>query len=414
MLFRKRINPIRPVRAASSKSPMFRVPVEGASKIAPGFYQGPDDITKAGLLNRGAFYRYIRDSIPIVGAAHWAWVKLCNTPNIIKFDGAEEAAKKATDELRRRILENPYSFGDSMNILSEMIFSELFLCGRYLAEIVTLPDGGVDYLKSLDSFKLKFERKERWAGYYGLEGQTKKLLDPEKVIYLCLSNDSVNPLGIEPLGSIPFVLQIEQQFLADMAKSSHNAGYPRLQISITPPAAWDNEEAEAYTARINKYFDDTVDVFSELDVDKNIFTWNDVEVKIVGGDQGRTWTWKIHREQIIEDVITGMKLFPWVLGRSHGTTKEWVRSQYNLLMQVVDSVQANAAEALQTILNMNLAGQDIKSQARFSFEPNKDPFETERENAFDRRIENVKKLLGMKAIEEEEAKLYLRARWNKY
>jgi len=414
MLFRRRQNPIRAARASSSKSPAFRVPVESASKIAPGFYSGPDDIASAGMLDRGRFYRYIRDSIPIVGASHWAWVKLCNTPNVIKFDGDEVAGKKATDELRRRILENPYSFGDSMNILSEMIFSELFLCGRYLAEVIPLPDGGVDYLKSMDSFKLKFERNSRWTAFYGTDEKNRIWLDPQKVIYLSLASDMSNPLGIEPLGSIPFVLKIEQQFLADMAKSSHNAGYPRLQISITPPTAWDNEEAEAYTARINKYFDDTVEVFSELDIDKNIFTWNDVEVKIVGGDQGRTWTWKIHREQIIEDVITGMKLFPWVLGRSHGTTKEWVRSQYNLLMQVVDSVQANVAEAIQRILNANLVARKINATATFTFEPNKDPFEMDRENAFEKRIGNVQKLVGMKAVDEEEAKTYLRARWNKY
>ena len=79
--------------------------------------------------------------------------------------------------------------------------------------------------------------------------------------------------------------------------------------------------------------------------DDNVFTWDDVEVTVIGGDEHRSSVWRFNREQVIEDVITGLRLYPWVLGRSHGTTKNWVEAQFNLLMQIVDSVQKSGCVA---------------------------------------------------------------------
>ena len=71
--------------------------------------------------------------------------------------------------------------------------------------------------------------------------------------------------------------------------------------------------------------------FSSLEPDDNTFTWSDVEVSVVGNN-GMNLNWRFSREQVIEDVITGLKLFPWVLGRTHKTTQNWVQSQFDLLM----------------------------------------------------------------------------------
>jgi hypothetical protein len=106
-----------------------------------------------------------------------------------------------------------------------------------------------------------------------------------------------------------------------------------------------------------------------------------VQIQVVGADTGHSYSWRLNREQVIEDVITGLKLFPWVLGRSHGNTKNWVQAQFNILMQIVDSVQAlgvSLADWLRTT-ELRLKGNLAIPHHRFT--PNQDPFLVDRRRA---------------------------------
>jgi len=359
---------------------------------------------------RAGLYRHLRDSIPIVSAAVWAWVRLCATPQSFEFTGSDEEVRRAQgllDDLDARILENPYLRGPGLSRLTEALVLDLFTLGRFGGEAVLLPDGsGVDHFRTLDPFRARWERAAagRWRAVYQEEDGSERVLEPERAFWATLGADASNPAGIEPLGCIPFVLEIEQKLLEDMARSSHNAGTPRLQVKITPPAAFQNEHEEEYLARINGYFDQTVEQFSKLEADQNLFTWSDVEVTVIGGEQGRSFTWKINREQVLEDVITGLKLFPWVLGRSHGTTQNWVSAQYNLLMQEVDSIQASASGLAQWLAGTELALRGCRAKVKHVFAPNADPFILERAQAEEIRFRTVDGMVKEGYITPEEGK----------
>lgn len=415
MIFRKKpiMPPFRMARIFK-KAHKFAVPVyTGLNSSIFSQYSGPDSIAFFAGTSKQEFYRYIRKSIPLVSCAIWAWTKLCNTPSSLQIEGKDiDKATFELNSLEKRILENPFFRGDNFRTLNELMFTELFTSGRFAVRIHLLPNGeGIDFLETLDAFDIHWKKDQKWNCFYGKVEKDWIKLNPEEVYIATLGMDIFSPFAVEPLSSIPFVLQIEQQFLDDMAKSSHNAGFPRLQIKINPPTPWEHEKQVEYQTRINNYFDQTVDAFEELDIDKNIFSWSDVDVTIIGGEKSRAFTWKINREQIIEDVITGMKLFPWVLGRSHGTTKEWVRSQYNLLLQEVDSVQSSARTFIEYITQVHLNLSNISASTRLVFEPNKDPFEMERALSFSKSIENLEKLFNLKVISEEELKKTLRNRF---
>jgi len=331
---------------------------------------------------RASLYRYLRNTIPIVSTAVWSWVRLCSTPQSLEITGSEAEINRARgilDDLDARILENPYQRGQGVARLTEAMFLELFTLGRFCGELVLLPDGsGIDYFRTLDPFRIHWERAGRWKAVYEEEDGSERFLSRERTFYSTLGLDVSNPAGVEPLASVPFVLEIEQKLLEDMARSSHNAGTPRLQVKITPPKPFENENEEEYLARINAYFDQTVEQFSSLEADQNLFTWSDVEVTVIGGEKGRNFTWKINREQVLEDVIMALKLFPWVLGRSHGTTMNWVGAQYNLLMQEVDSIQASATALADWLRSTELKLRGCNAQAKHVFAPNQDPFLLER------------------------------------
>ncbi|MBU0508742.1 hypothetical protein KKH27_07900 [bacterium] len=340
--------------------------------------------------NRAEFYRYLRDHVPIISSAVWSWVHLCATPQSYAMEGPEsekERAARVLNDLGARIFENPLVRRDGIQQLTEQFFLELFTVGSFAGEIIPLADGsGIDYLHTFDPDLIHWERDGRWKAYIVQEsfpplrggntkGDEKRIyLNPERFFFATLGADVVNPRGIEPLASIPFVAQIQEAMLSDMARSTRNAGTPRLQIRIRPPKAFQHEGEKEYQARINHYFDDTVSQFQRLDADDNIFTWDDVEVTLIGGDSHRNFTWRLNREQVIEDVITGLRLYPWVVGRSHGTTKNWVESQFNLLMQIVDSVQGLGVSLGNFLRNTELRMKGLSITTEHVFAPNQDPF----------------------------------------
>lgn len=358
-----------------------------------GNYSGPFDMNPPvdGFLytgtNRADFFRYMRDHIPIISAGIWTWVHLCSTSQFFDLRGTERNIRRA-DKIIRRLERRIYPRldGDTHGLrrLTESFFVELFTLGRFAARVHFLEDGsGIRNLEMLDPYRIKWKRNNEGIlhPFYELENGEIESIDPRAFFYRSLVADLGNPGGIEPLACIPFVVEIEQRMLEDMARSSHNAGTPRLQIRISPPAPNHGEDPDSYANRINSYFERTVNQFDDLGPDDNVFTWSDVEINMIGGSTEKESGWKINREQVLEDVITGLKLFPWALGRSHGTTKNWVFAQYNLLMQIVDSIQTFGKDLAEWLMRFELRLKGNNASATWLFEPNQDPFIVERNKA---------------------------------
>jgi hypothetical protein len=375
-------------------------------------YQGPSKSFLSGQTSSNSLYRYFRDNIPLIGAGVWAWCNLCNTPISIRFEsGSTPKLDQILDQLEARILQNPYQKGRNFSILLQQFYLELFTCGNCAPLLHFRPDKSIDYVEFLETSKISFEKPSngRLKAIFKDESDEKYLFDEES-FYYSLQSDYFEPAGKSMLQAIPWVLEIEETFLEDMSRSSHNSGFPRLHIKIEPPEPQENEEAEAYTKRADDYFDHTVETFKTLEIDDNCFTWNNISIDVIGGASKQNFSWKINREQLIEDVITALKLYPWVLGRSHGTTKEWVRSQYNLLMQEVDAVQMLGKSFLQNIIKAEYSSMGLDVAPSVIFQPNKDPFEKERIDALATTIQNFKNLKLEKVITEDEFHEMLRER----
>ncbi|MBD3166387.1 hypothetical protein GF324_07305 [bacterium] len=349
--------------------------------------------------NRADFYRFLRDRIPIVSAGIWTWVHLCATAQSRRYN-LEHAHNEAAETILRKLDQRIYPRHDGeasgMARLVEAFFLELFTLGRFALRVQLLPGGrGIRAVELLDPYRLQWHgnRDGRLMPWYEEEnGELTKL--PEGLFFhRTLVSDLHQPEGVEPLASIPFVVEIEQRMLEDMARSSHNAGTPRLQVAITAPEQLPGENPDSYHERINGYFETTVNQFRTLEADDNIFTWHDVEVEVIGGAGTLSGAWKLNREQVIEDVITGLKLFPWALGRSHGTTKNWIYAQYNLLMQIVDAVQQLGAGLAEWLMRLELRLAGNLAQPRWHFTPNQDPFIVDRNRARLMELERVERLV---------------------
>lgn len=392
----------------------------GLGRVVAGPLSGVQHSFAYNGSNRGEFYRWMRDSIPIISAGVWAWVRLCSTKTSLKIEGGAAERLRAEvllSNLDHRILETPFGRGSGLQKLTEAYFLELFTTGRFAGEAVLSADKrSIDHFRFINPYSVGWEhREEGWVPFVNIDDipetpivggqkglpETVERFDPKVFFYGTLGTDITNPAGIEPLATIPFVSEIEQMMLEDMARSSHNAGTPRLQVKIGRPPRFDFEDDQGYIDRANSFFDGLVGEFQNLEPDDNIFTWNDVEVAVVGGS-GKQWEWRLNRDQVVEDVITGLKLFPWVLGRTHKTTQNWVQSQFDFLMQMVETHQHSGADLIDWLCNLELQLQGVNATCAYSFSHHPDPFRLERVQAEKTEIENTELLVEKGYISKEE------------
>jgi hypothetical protein len=379
-----------PVRLSDAGRPLPKAPLHHIDRSRQFTFSGS---------NRTEFYRFLRDHIPIVSAGIWTWVHLCATQQTRLYN-VEHPHNPHAETLLKRLDQRIYPRQDGetqgLTRLIEAFFLELFTLGRFALRVHLLPDRrGIQSVELLDPYRLQWRQSAvgRVVPVYEEEDGTMSELPADLFFHRTLVSDLRQPDGVEPLASIPFVVEIEQRMLEDMARSSHNAGTPRLQVRITPPEHLPGETPDSYHERINGYFETTVNQFRSLEADDNVFTWHDVEVAVIGGSGTLSGSWKLNREQVIEDVITGLKLFPWALGRSHGTTKNWIYAQYNLLMQIVDSVQQLGAGLAEWLMRLELRLAGNLADPRWHFAPNQDPFIVDRNRARLMELERVERLV---------------------
>jgi len=342
------------------------------------------------------YYAIMARMLPTVSDAIWVWTNLSATDQKILYIGGSDKsrakAREATENLSRRISPYPSQKSTGFHSLIRTYFRSLFTYGRVSGQL-QIPStlNEVSTFKLTDPFQITFAR-DSFDIYKSPRPGTYYKLNPNTAYYYALNQDEYNPYGYAMLDAANSLIKIANDMINDMALSSSNAGLPRLHIKITPPAQADTEDDDDYRRRISDYFQNTVADFADIAPDDNIYTWDDVQVAVAGGSAGPgAFVWKSNRSVLEEEIISAFHLYPWILGRSFSTTKNWVQAQYNLLMQQVQALQLEAAGFLNWIINTNLLLNGIHdTHASLSFQTMRDPAAKDFAIAERFRINNVK------------------------
>jgi len=342
--------------------------IEKVLKWTPGDY-------RSGRF-RIMLYRFLTDHIPLINSCVSTWVRLTSAPGRYKIIGGkngeiEEKALRRLESLYKRIYCN--ALGNRVGIVNllPILFSGLFRDGLFGGFLTVMRDySGLDRFIPADSIDIACDNDVSGPMLYIEQGSHKLNLDRPDFYYLSLSNDLSEPLGRSILKSIPFVSYIEQQLVNDMQKSSHNTGYHRLHVKITPPERMAGESDSAYTERINGYFDATVKMIKTCDIDDNPVTWDNVTIDYIGPDKSRDITngWFMNHRAMIEDICAGTNLAPYLLGYSYGATTTWSNFKFDVVMRQVRSIQAEVARFLEWMGNIELALANLDVSCRFVFD----------------------------------------------
>jgi hypothetical protein len=361
---------------------------------------------------RVLLYRFLANQLPIISACIWTWVRLASAPGEFQVEGSSDGHfnRRAQERLRQlsdRLHCNPLGNRIGMVSLLPELFTGLFRDGIFGSFLTVAPDGsGVDRIIPVDALHMVREANEQ--GYklgYETEGKTIDL-DRADFYYIALTNSPSEPFGRSILQPVPFVSYIEQQLVSDMQRSAHNSGYTRLHVKVAPPERMAGESDSAYTDRINGYFDATVDMIRQCEIDENPVTWNNVEIAYIGPDKSRAVTnsWFMNHRAMIEDICAGTNLSPFLLGYSYGATTTWSNFKFDIVMRQVRSVQAEVAHFLEWVGNIDLALAGIDARCRFVFDNNFAYQAIDQVAIESKRIENLLKAFQAGLVDESTAR----------
>jgi hypothetical protein len=325
------------------------------------------------------FFRYLAREVVVIANCIRRWQSLCSTRSRYEFEGSESEVKKAR-ECIERLGEKLYSEQgiqkDGIQVLTDSFFTEMFTVGRFGFSVVPESSGnGIKQIKQYDTYNgiqwVEMENGQKLP-FVVVDGNLNPL--PPYFYYNAFNRSFKFPAGHSLLWTIEWVARVEEQLLLDMAVSTHNIGNPRMHMKIKPPSILPGENQKQYLARADKYFDDTVDKFKTIEVDDNIFTWDSVEIEIIGAKNAKgSYTFKENIEVAAEEIIGAFGLYPWIVGFSHGATKNWVEVQFNTLLTDIKNLQNDASSIAEYIANLELKLNGIKAVAKFLYSENQNP-----------------------------------------
>lgn len=338
-------------------------------------------------------FRYLRDSIPDISDAVWTWKRLCQTGYDVEIqnpssDVAKRRAKRMIGELNGRV-----NGGDrGMDGLLDIFYTSLFTFGAAAMEIVLTPSReSIADIVPVDVWTVRFRRENgRLQAYQLFEGELVKL-PMDRFIYVGMDRDGTNPYGRSMLRSVPFLVKIQQRLIEDMAKATHNAGWPKLHVSYAPDERSRGESTEAYRARVESTFEGLKSTLDGLETDQNLVTYDNVSVELVQGNQRSNVFYENHKA-VEEQVITGMHLMPILLGRNYGTTETYGTAQFEIINRQVEGINRSVKRILERVYNFELALMWGSARAKVRMRQNRTVDVLREAQARTREIDNAVKL----------------------
>ena len=360
---------------------------------------------------RTQLYRFLTDNIPVINSCIWTWSRLSAAPGKFKIEDNKkssdtEMVSNRLKDMMNRLYKTSTGRTPGEGSFLVDLFTSLYRDGIFGGFITVKKDGsGVDRFIPVDTSLIRVDIVNgQQKMFYELDDQ-KIDLDRPDFYYVGLSGGVNEPLGRSILKAIPMVSYIEQQLVSDMSRTSHNSGYHRIHVKVTPPERMSGESDNAYLNRINDYFDSTVKMIRSCDIDENPVTWDNVEVDYIGPGDSKSVSnsWFHNHRSMVEEVCAGTGLAPFLLGYSYGATTTWSGFKFDVVMRQVRSVQAEVTNFLEWVAGIDLALGGYNAKCHYQFDNSFTYQAGEKASIESSKIDNIIKLYNAGLIEKESA-----------
>jgi len=357
-------------------------------------------------------YRFLRDNLPLLGSCIWTWSRLASAPGHYEIIGAQSDSEQKhaldyLDKLNLKIYPFGYHKMAGLESFLPLFFDSLFTDGAFAGFAIVNRDAtGVEKFLPIDPSYLVLKRDVNDGDYFVIQQDGHDIrVDGDDFYYFGLNANVNSGIGRSILSAIPFIAYIEQQLIDDMRRTTHNAGYHRLHVQITPPEKQSGESDNAYVDRMNDYFDETMSMIKEAGPEDNPVTWDNVKIEYIGprNVHGVTNAWFLNHRTMVEEICAGTNLSPFMLGYSYGTTHNWAQFKYDLVMRQVVSIQNQTSRFLEWLGNIELALKGLSCSCRYIFDNRLTYLATEQADIERGKVDNLIKLYTNGLIDKEAA-----------
>lgn len=353
-------------------------------------------------------YRYLRDNIPDLSDAVWTWKRLCNTGFILKWaetisEQERERGQVVIEQLNRRMNQGEGGIATLMDIL----YTSLFTYGAAALEIIFSARGSQIYdVVPVDVWTVRFRWEDGAWQAYQVHAEEVVRLPRERFVYIALDRDGTNPYGRSLFRSLPSVVKVQQKLMEDMSRAMHNAGWARLHVQYKPDLRGTDETEEEYQQRMDSNLEQIREQMSNLGIDQNVVTFDNVDVSVVQGAQ-RAPTYYDTQRAIEEQIITGTHTMPILLGRNYGTTETYGTVQYEIMNRHVDTINQSIAYILERIYRLELGLNGLHGGLSVQPRSNSTADALKKSLIETRRISTLLQLLNSNLLTTDEARKYI-------
>lgn len=267
------------------------------------------------------------------------------------------------DPLSRRVATE---YGGGINVLLDMIHLTAATQGAASLEIELTP--GVNDIADLivvNPWIIDFQQNDAGVFVPGIRRMGAFTpLHPLQFRYVPLDPEPGDPRGRSPFWAALDIVFFQMEVLRDLKAAAHFAGYPRIDISVawdavyktvseTRPDLLDPGQAESLRAWLDAYLGDITDYMETLNPDDAFVHYDSVTSQYVV-PTGKTMDVRELISVIDQQIVSGLKQLPVLLGRNEGATTTHATVQWQVYVRELASYQRISRHLLSYALTFAL------------------------------------------------------------
>jgi len=325
--------------------------------------------------------KIIRDLSPDASMAIWNFLRLANSGHEVEvYTKNGKVDKKATELLNEKAKQVGKLYGGGTDQLINVLLLTSFTQGAIALE-VEIQEGlkDIEDIHAVDPSTLDFKKNKETGVIELVQKQidgTFKVLNPETVFFYPFDPEISDPHGRSPILPVLQIVFFQIEILKDLRKVVHHQGHRRFDIKVLEESIVENmpddikyQGPEAVRSYVQDYIQQIQDQMNDLEPDADFFHTDSVEIGMAGGNSS-SGNLDISRviDVINQQIVTGLKQLPILLGRNEGTTETHGTIQWQIYVKGIESIQRGIKRLLERAYNVVLQINGIQGSAVLTFD----------------------------------------------